>query len=139
MARSAASVRRAIDTLKLDDVLSRVVEERHWTEGQAKEALIWYRNFLWLAYKHRNSRLLAINEDSDHLWHAHITFTKRYSSDCDRIFGRFLDHTPTRGGLRGLTGQNRKLYDLALRWYEEEFDSTPPKPSPQCYTASGSR
>ena len=135
MARSDASVRRAIETLKLDDVLSRVVEERRWTERQAKEALIWYRNFLWLAYKHRSSRILAINEDSDHLWHAHIMFTKRYSRDCERIFGRFLDHTPTS---RELTKDNRKLFDLALRWYEEEFDMAPPRPIGECYTPGGS-
>jgi hypothetical protein len=130
MARSALSVRIAIDTLKLDDVLSRVIEDRHWTEAQANEALAWYRNFLWLAYKRADSRILAINKDSDDLWHAHITYTKRYSADCRRIFGRFLDHTPIAGGL---SNRNRKLFDQALEWYQEEFDAIPPVPIGVCY------
>jgi len=130
MARSAASVRRAIEALKLDDVLSRVIEERHWSETQAQEALVWYRNFLWLAYKHGKKSVHAINEDSDYLWHAHITFTKKYSRDCDRIFGGFLDHTPV---AKGFAEQNRKLFDRSLHWYEEEFDESPPNPVIECY------
>ncbi len=132
MARSDAAVRRAIDGLKLDDVLSRVIAERQWTEQQAQEALVWYRNFLWLTHKHGDNPFLAINQDSDYLWHAHITFTKRYSRDCKSIFGRFLDHTPTAGELRK---RDRELFDASLRLYEAEFGTPPPNPVAECYVA----
>lgn len=28
-------------------------------------------------------------------WHEHILWTERYAEDCDRLFGRFLDHSDT--------------------------------------------
>lgn len=134
MARSESAVRRAIDGLKLDDVLARVIDERRWPEERAQEALLWYRRFLWLSYKHWKTGVHAINRDSDELWHAHITYTRKYSRDCEQIFGRFLDHNPVAGRL---TPQDRKLLDQSVEWYREEFQAPPPDPIGQCYKPPG--
>lgn len=30
----------------------------------------------------------------DHVWHAHITFTRQYMADCELLFGEYLHHNP---------------------------------------------
>ena len=33
----------------------------------------------------------------DHVWHAHITFTRQYMADCELLFGHYLHHNPAQG------------------------------------------
>lgn len=58
-----------------------------------------YKNFLKLHLLHPDASLVP-TEEIDEIWHAHILDTARYRTDCDRIFGAYLDHYPY-FGLRG--------------------------------------
>jgi hypothetical protein len=116
--------------MKLDDILARVRREHRWTVAQAREAKLWYRRFLWLSYQSNFRRSYAISKKSDELWHGHIVFTRRYRDDCDRVFHRYLDHTPGTGGSPKLRGLQLKR---AKAPYETAFDSAPPDIEMPCY------
>jgi hypothetical protein len=55
-----------------------------------------YRRFLSLKKCYPNQLLMPSGE-AWQLWQAHILDTRRYRSDCERLFGRFIDHFPYLG------------------------------------------
>ena len=55
-----------------------------------------YRRFLNLKKCYPN-QLLMPSGAAWQLWQAHILDTRRYRSDCERLFGRFIDHFPYLG------------------------------------------
>jgi hypothetical protein len=122
--------------MKLDDILARVKKEQRWSAAEAREAKLWYRRFLWLSYQSNFRRTYAISQKADELWHGHIVFTRRYREDCDRVFHRYLDHTPS-------TGASPKLTGLALKRakapYEAAFASAPFDIWWPCYLHPGGR
>ena len=62
----------------------------------------------------------------DEMWHAHILDTIAYRSDCDAVFGEFLDHYPY-FGMRGDDDAAALLgaYDLTLVRYRDAFGPPP--------------
>jgi len=55
-----------------------------------------YRRFLNLK-KYYPNQLLMPSGAAWQLWQAHILDTRRYRSDCERVFNRFIDHLPYLG------------------------------------------
>ena len=55
-----------------------------------------YRRFLNLKKCYPN-QLLMPSGAAWQLWQAHILDTRRYRSDCERVFNRFIDHLPYLG------------------------------------------
>lgn len=55
-----------------------------------------YRRFLSLK-KYYPNQLLIPPGAAWQLWQAHILDTRRYRSDCDSLFNRFIDHHPYLG------------------------------------------
>jgi hypothetical protein len=84
----------SIDTTDLSDIVKDVQRTRRWTPKTAAKAELWYRRFLALSYNQNRKPVFGICKLSDHIWHQHIMSTQRYRADCQRIFGRYLDHTP---------------------------------------------
>lgn len=60
------------------------------------EAELQYRRFLSLKKRYAD-QLLMPSGTAWQLWQAHILDTRRYRSDCERLFGRFIDHFPYLG------------------------------------------
>lgn len=62
----------------------------------------------------------------DELWHQHILDTAAYRTDCDVLFGRFLDHFPY-FGMRGPEDAQALLdaYSDTLHVYREAFGEPP--------------
>ena len=60
------------------------------------DAEVEYRRFLSLKKSYPN-QLLMPSGAALQLWQAHILDTRRYRSDCERLFGRFVDHFPYLG------------------------------------------
>jgi len=52
-----------------------------------------YRKFLALHLLYPDADVVPCKV-VDEIWHQHILDTAAYREDCDRIFGRFLDHFP---------------------------------------------
>jgi hypothetical protein len=62
----------------------------------------------------------------DEFWHQHILDTMAYRIDCERIFGRFLEHFPY-FGLRGLQDAQdlSDAYEDTLVAYRKAFGEPP--------------
>lgn len=117
-----------LPTVNLNGILGPARKECHWTPAQAKYAELWYRRYLFLCLA--GKPVQGISEKADCLWHAHILNTKRYRADCQRIFGHYLDHTPTHGGTK--TFRAKKL-GAAKAVYMKAFGVIPPDIVIWCY------
>jgi hypothetical protein len=114
----ATSKRREIEKLKLDDIVRDVAKTEHWTPKDKREALRAYRAYLSMRLKRGRRKFLAIDEKADKIWHVHIVNTVRYKKDCNRIFGRYLDHTPLPHPK--LTAKQKRQFDKDLDDYVAE-------------------
>ena len=86
--------RRVIKNLKLNAIANDVAKTEGWSAKDKTEAVRGYRAYLSMRLQRGNRRFLAIDGRADKIWHAHIVNTVQYRTDCKRVFGRFLDHTP---------------------------------------------
>lgn len=86
-------IRNCIDALDLSKIARNMVIKQGWLTSEVAECSILYRNFLYLQYKYPDE-ILAPSEDIDEFWHNHILDTKQYKLDCEKIFGKYLDHYP---------------------------------------------
>lgn len=59
-------------------------------------AELGYRRFLSLK-KCYPTHLLIPSGPTWHMWQAHVLDTRRYRSDCEHLFNRFIDHLPYLG------------------------------------------
>lgn len=95
-----------------------------WRRARVQAADDWYRNFLWLCYRH-GSPLAVIGKDADDLWHLHILDTPKYAKDCQKIFGKFLSHRPIYGRP---TAKDRKIFKNSENLYLAEYSRLPLRP-----------
>ena len=66
-----------------------------WTDKAFDEAVIYYKNFLWLLRKyHDKYEYIPPSIEIDEIWHHHILDTTKYHKDMDDIFGEYLHHFP---------------------------------------------
>ena len=78
----------------LTAVMAHVQEDTGMDAATLARAEDLYRKFLLLKGQDFD-RMLVPPRIVDVVWHAHITFTRQYMSDCDMLFGEYLHHTPT--------------------------------------------
>ena len=64
-----------------------------WSLERATRAIELYRRFLFLVYKYPDQKIVPSME-ADEVWHTHILDTSKYREECDRLFGKFMDHWP---------------------------------------------
>lgn len=92
-----------VDELDLDPVVFKLMHpgpgEPELSLAQADEAVGLYRCFLKLCVLYSGLAIVPTHQ-LDQVWHTHMLDTAKYRADCDRVFGRFLDHFPY-AGLRG--------------------------------------
>jgi hypothetical protein len=118
---SREEARAAIEKLDLGRQVEKSMEVYGWERERALEAERWYRNFLRLCHEH-DGPVAAIGGDADELWHLHILDTRKYASDCQAIFGHFLNHTPLYGER---SAEDKKLFEETVELYERTFGSLP--------------
>lgn len=63
------------------------------THTQADEAEKWYKRFLILVISNQGKNIVP-HKVIDRFWHTHILDTRKYSSDCQAVFGFMLHHFP---------------------------------------------
>jgi len=85
-----------IKNLDLEYLEKRLIDRQKWSMEVSKEAVRRYKNFLMLLLKYPD-QILAPAPDIDEAWHNHILFTRQYFCDCQKIFGDYLHHSPSRG------------------------------------------
>lgn len=105
--------------------LSDPEEGKGFSDEQCDLAEGEYRKFLALHLLFPDADIVPCHLVDD-IWHQHILDTIAYRQDCDRIFGRFLDHFPY-FGMRGDEDARDLLdaYDDTLAKYESQFGATP--------------
>lgn len=93
--RNAELMWQAIDALDFSRMKAKLQHQKHahWTPESLEQAERGYRQFLKLAAKYPHTPAVP-SEQVDAFWHAHILDTRRYASDCERIFGYVLHHDP---------------------------------------------
>ena len=108
--------------LDLEPILVKLSkDEPHWSLDHACRVEKEYRRFLLLC-KLEPKQTIVPSKAVDTMWHAHILDTAKYREDCERYFGRFLDHFPYLG-MRG--EEDQKIWVSAgletLSLYETIF------------------
>jgi hypothetical protein len=98
-----------IISLDLGPIKFKLVVEKGLNADVVDEHIRKYKRFLILMHLKPEVRF-APDHEIDDIWHAHILDTEKYRTDCNYIFGRFIDHFPY-FGLR--SEQDRQELDLA--------------------------
>lgn len=113
------SIERCLD---MKDVLAKAKENYKWSDEQASEALKNYMKHWFLAAKHPNQPLAAISKAADDLWHQHILDTRKYTIDCQRVFGCYMHHQPIYGRPSEF---EKAAYNSTVDLYMSEFAVIP--------------
>jgi hypothetical protein len=130
----ATRIPPSLKRLNLTAIMARVRREQGWSAAEAGDAELWYRRFLQLSLERGSKPFYAITEQADHVWHAHILFTRKYRQDCERIFGGYLDHMPADKGPDSLSKERQRR---AAALYLKEFAVVPPPVKVPCYVPTG--
>lgn len=115
-----------IENLDMEPIVFKLIhpeEGEGWSLEQADKAVERYRQFLELCLLYPGKPIVP-TQDIDEVWHYHILDTAKYRSDCDRIFGRPLDHFPY-FGLRGEDDERnlKQSFEETKRLFELHFDT----------------
>jgi hypothetical protein len=106
-----------VDELDLDPVVFKLMHpgpgEAELPLAEADDAVGLYRCFLKLCVLYPAWAIVPTHQ-LDQVWHTHMLDTAKYRADCDRVFGRFLDHFP----YAGLCGEDDR------RAWQEHFVRT---------------
>jgi len=109
--------KRHISHLDLSSVRLKVIEKLGWSYEKAAQVELEYRRFLYaLAHKRQEDLISPPTPEVDEFWHQHILDTRRYREDCERVFGRYVDHTP------GLEPEEQTKADARRRQVYTEHD-----------------
>ncbi|CAN5371543.1 hypothetical protein BH11PSE11_BH11PSE11_31800 [soil metagenome] len=74
-------------------------EGQGWSREMADRMEVEYKRFHILRTRYPDVPV-TLDKAVDEFWHAHILDTRKYTEDCQRIFGRYIHHFPY-FGLRG--------------------------------------
>ena len=91
-----------------------------WSAEKSEEAERLYKRFLTLNVKYPGLTLVP-NREIDEIWHLHILDTKKYTADCENIFGNYFHHAPTYGQV-DLSLEYDKTKSLYRAEFNEEFE-----------------
>ncbi|TAE00844.1 MAG: hypothetical protein EAZ97_04725 [Bacteroidetes bacterium] len=113
----------------------RLASENAWTEYFAKNAILEYKKFMYLATI--SKEMVSPSEIVDIVWHQHLIFTQSYA-DLGKILGKKIEHIPSTHNSsekeKFILAKNRtkRLYEAnfgkqpELFWnYYSELDSIP--------------
>lgn len=100
-------------------------EKRHCIDQKAISDMFIdeYAKFMTMIYF--SNEMLSPSEQIDTVWHFHQTYNLEYTTFCAKNFGKFIDHTPTAGGIQS-KNMYLTLYCNTLEFYEFLFKRSPP-------------
>jgi hypothetical protein len=114
-----------VDELDLGPIVYKLMHPEPGETGlsfnDADRDVALYRCFLKLCALYPGATLVP-SRPLDHVWHTHMLDTAKYRADCDRVFGRFMDHFPY-AGLRGAEDRRawREDFTRTRRLFKEHF------------------
>ncbi len=83
--------------IDLTAVMKHVEKDTGLPAADLERAEDLYRKFLTLCAKFPQTSFVPPRL-VDHVWHAHITFTRQYMADCELLFGGYFHHNPAAEG-----------------------------------------
>lgn len=126
----------AVKTIDLSRLKHKMTEssEAEISPGEWDKAEVEYRRFLTLKQIYPGVSLVP-SKQVDQVWHAHILDTRAYREDCNKLFGRFIDHYP----YFGIYGEEdyqalHNSFEVTVSLYENHFG-----PYPKCDDAIATR
>jgi len=114
-----------VDELDLEPIVYKLMHPEPGELGlslaQADQDVALYRCFLKLCVLYPGATIVPTRQLDD-VWHAHMLDTAKYRADCDRVFGRFMDHFPY-AGLRGEDDRRawQADFERTRRLFREHF------------------
>lgn len=94
---------------------------QEWTQAQRERSLERYLRWLALKQQHPTARL-APTRDIDLFWHLHMLSPVAYHRDCQRLFGRLLDHDGGFGKGEGELEQLGVVFTETTRLWERAYN-----------------
>jgi hypothetical protein len=90
-----AVIALSIRSLDLQAVGKKLMDPKGkgWSEERAHKAIEDYRSYLQTQLQHPGC-VGHRTPDVDEVWHEHMARTQQYQSDCEGIFGYFLEYVP---------------------------------------------
>src|SRR5215471_9906423 len=92
-ADDATRAMAAVAAIDLGNIMRKLRQEQGLDEDEAATAESRYRRFLCMYLLGTDFDLVPAR-DIDKVWHQHILHTRAYASDCQRVFGAFMHHSP---------------------------------------------
>lgn len=128
--RSEPSLYQRLTEFALDDESAkfkfsdRLAHENGWSLTFAKQAIVEYKKFVYLAAT--SPTPVTPSDIVDQVWHLHLTYSRSYWDEmCGKVLAKPLHHGPTVGGASEDT-KYRDLYAATLDAYQGEFGNAPP-------------
>lgn len=91
------SIEQRLAKIDLSRVMQHVADDTGLQAADIVRAEDLYRKFLTLCASFPGTNFVPPRL-VDHVWHAHITFTRQYMMDCELLFGAYLHHNPAQEG-----------------------------------------
>jgi hypothetical protein len=114
-----------VDELDLEPIVFKLMHPEPGEPGlsldRADRDVALYRCFWRLCVIYPGTTIVPTRQ-LDRVWHTHMLDTVKYRVDCERVFGRLLDHFPY-AGLRGEEDRRAWQEDFAQtrRLFHEHF------------------
>lgn len=111
-----------IHTMDFSQIKNKIIQKdpnvaRVWLPDEVDEALLYYKNFLYLNKKYLPTyKIIPPSSEIDEIWHHHILDTRRYHRDCIAIFGYYFHHYPY-FGMRSEVDKNNLVDTFAITQY----------------------
>lgn len=86
---------KALDLFDVRLTFLRKYKEKYPLPKMLNKVEMEYRRFLFFVSTFPEKGVRPFSKEMDNFWHEHILHTKKYRADCQKIFGFYLDHSPT--------------------------------------------
>ena len=124
----ALSIRNEIEHIRFDLIGWKMRDSKNcsFSDDEVELAIGEYKRFLSLKIVHPNVNF-APTDLMDEVWHFHILDTKRYSTDCQRMFGKLLHHAPSYGPYESPDREEAlsNSFERMVALYREQYGHDP--------------
>ncbi|OMJ73845.1 hypothetical protein SteCoe_27396 [Stentor coeruleus] len=122
LAESPSAILEKILTLLPENLLG-TIKHKFLVGDTANDFIQEYARFMTLIFFTKYT--LTPSEEVDIVWHEHQMDTIAYRTFCDKVYGRFIHHSPTVGGNADAV-KFSNFYQETLDFYKFLFKESPP-------------
>lgn len=109
--------------ISLPKNFTQLIQRKYCLGNKSSIFINEYARFMTMIYF--SKQVLTPSEEIDQVWHTHQTLTILYRKFCFKIYGKFIDHTPTVGGSKDAV-KHYNYYNQTIEFYKYIFKDSPP-------------